>query len=72
MNLSSLITGLTMLRAYNCVRSIGAMGDDPEAGGVLCAYVDREVQMHPDDLRRLDDDGWIWDETNGRWELECS
>jgi hypothetical protein len=33
-------------------------------------YVNKaKPELHPDDVRRLEAEGWEWDEHHGRWEL---
>lgn len=67
--LDSLIAGLTMLRAYGCVHSVGTTGRDDD---LLLVNVDPTVAIHADDIERLKFEGWEYAEQKADWVFNCA
>ena len=58
---SAIINGLTMLRAYSSDLKVSV---DDERIAVWCTS-----QLHADDVRRLESEGWYWNDGCGEWWL---
>jgi hypothetical protein len=67
--LDSLIAGLTMLRAYGCVHSVGTTNRDDD---LLKVNIDPTIEIHADDIARLKFEGWEYDEQQADWVFECA
>ncbi len=65
----AIINGLTMLRAYGCIQEIRGYGDLCTSNSLFIYTNKAPTDLHADDVRRLESEGWTWDATNGRWEL---
>lgn len=58
---SAIINGLTMLKAYNPDTKVSV---DDERIAVRCTE-----QLHADDVRRLESEGWHWNDGCQEWWL---
>jgi hypothetical protein len=69
----AIINGLTMLRAYGCIQSVqcsGANEPSHDTCGTFVVKVNKHPGgMHPEDVQRMESEGWWWIESAGQWEL---
>jgi hypothetical protein len=70
---TAIINGLVMLRAYSCIQRVvcsGAEEPSHDTCGSLWVYVSvPKENMHEDDQRRMESEGWSWISSTGIWEL---
>lgn len=63
--LDSLIAGLTMLRAYNGTKDVRT-----EDAAVVVDW-ESSVELHPEDIARMNSEGWTWNKLLEQWSYPC-